>query len=38
MNNYMSSVNAGIFYLLVALVLTFIVVMCVVFLVKKKFF
>jgi len=35
MNEYLSSVNAGIIYLLVALVLAFIVVMCVVFLVKS---
>ena len=35
MNQYLSNVNAGIIYLLVALVLAFIVVMCVVFLVKS---
>lgn len=35
MNSYLSSVNAGIFYLIVALILTFITVMCLVFLVKS---
>lgn len=35
MEGYIKSVNAGYFYLLVALVLAFIVVMCVVFLVKS---
>ena len=35
MNEYLSQVNAGIFYLIVALVLTFITVMCLVFLVKS---
>ena len=35
MNEYLSKVNAGVIYLLVALVLAFIVVMCLVFLVKS---
>ena len=35
MNEYLSSVNAGVLYLLVAAVLTFITIMCVVFLVKS---
>lgn len=35
MNNYMTQVNSGIFYLLVAGVLGFITIMCVVFLVKS---
>lgn len=35
MNTYIESVNSGLFYLLVALVLTFITIMCVVFLVKS---
>ena len=35
MNEYLSQVNAGAFYLIVALVLTFITAMCVVFLVKS---
>lgn len=35
MNEYLSQVNAGYFYLIVALVLTFITVMCFVFLVKS---
>ena len=35
MNEYLSRVNAGYFYLIVALVLTFITVMCFVFLVKS---
>ena len=35
MSDYLSQVNAGAFYLIVALVLTYITVMCVVFLVKS---
>lgn len=35
MNEYLSSVNAGVLYLLVAAVLAFITIMCVVFLVKS---
>lgn len=35
MNDYLSSVNSGIFYLIVALVLGFVVVMCFVFLMKS---
>ncbi len=35
MNSYLSSVNAGVFYLIVALILTFITAMCLVFLVKS---
>ena len=35
MQNYLSSVNAGAFYLIVAVVLLFITVMCLVFLVKS---
>ncbi len=35
MNDYLSSVNAGSFFLIVALVLVFITLMCVVFLVKS---
>ena len=35
MNTYIESVNSGLFYLLVALVLTFITIMCVIFLVKS---
>ena len=35
MNEYLSQVNAGIFYLIVALVLAFITVMCFVFLIKS---
>lgn len=35
MNEYLSSVNAGIFYLIVALILGFIMIMCFVFLVKS---
>ncbi len=35
MNSYLNSVNAGVFYLIVALILTFITAMCVVFLVKS---
>ena len=35
MNTYLESVNSGLFYLIVALVLTFITVMCVVFLLKS---
>ncbi len=35
MNEYLSSVNSGIFYLLVALVLGFVTVMCFVFLIKS---
>ncbi len=35
MSDYLSSVNAGIFYLIVAIVLGFVVVMCFVFLVKS---
>lgn len=35
MNEYLSAVNSGIFYAIVALVLLFITVMCVVFLVKS---
>ncbi len=35
MKGYLDSVNAGYFYLIVALVLTFVVVMCVIFLVKS---
>ena len=35
MNTYLENVNAGIFYLLVAIALTFIVVMCIIFLVKS---
>ncbi|MBE5957166.1 MAG: DUF5058 family protein [Lachnospiraceae bacterium] len=35
MNHYLNSVNAPSFYLIVALILTFITVMCVVFLVKS---
>ena len=35
MNTYLSSVNSGFFYLLVAAILTFITLMCVVFLVKS---
>ncbi|MBQ9845360.1 MAG: DUF5058 family protein [Oscillospiraceae bacterium] len=34
MNNYLSQVNAGSFYLIVALVLAFITIMCFVFLIK----
>jgi len=34
-NEYTKSVNAGYFYLVVALILSFVVVMCVVFLVKS---
>ena len=35
MNDYLSSVNSGIFYLIVALVLGFVVAMCFVFLIKS---
>ena len=35
MNDYLSSVNAGFLYLLVAAVLAFITILCVVFLVKS---
>lgn len=35
MENYLSSVNAGPFYLIVACVLTFITIMCLVFLIKS---
>ena len=35
MNTYLSSVNAGVFYLIVAVVLVFITVMCFVFLIKS---
>lgn len=35
MNTYLSSVNAGVFYLIVALVLCFITVMCFIFLIKS---
>ena len=35
MNTYLSNVNSGFFYLLVAAILTFITIMCVVFLVKS---
>ena len=35
MGDYLSSVNAGYFYLIVALVLTFVTIMCIVFLVKS---
>lgn len=35
MNDYLNNVNAGFFYAIVAIVLTFITVMCVVFLVKS---
>ena len=35
MENYLASVNAGAFYLIVACVLTFITIMCLVFLVKS---
>lgn len=35
MNDYLSSANAGIFYLIVGLVLAFVVVMCFVFLIKS---
>ena len=35
MNNYMNSVNAGSFYLIVALVLVFVTAMCFVFLIKS---
>lgn len=35
MNDYLSSVNAGVFYLIVALVLVFIMAMCFVFLIKS---
>ena len=35
MNDYVSSVNSGIFYLIVALVLGFVTVMCFVFLIKS---
>lgn len=35
MNEYLSSVNAGIFYLIVALILGFITIMCFVFLIKS---
>ena len=35
MNDYLSSVNAGSFYLIVALVLAFVVAMCFVFLIKS---
>ena len=35
MSDYLSQVNAGAFYLIVALVLTYITIMCVVFLVKS---
>ena len=35
MEQYLSSVNAGSFYLIVACVLTFITIMCLVFLVKS---
>lgn len=35
MKNYLNSVNAGYFYLIVALVLAFVVAMCVIFLVKS---
>ena len=35
MNNYMNSVNAGSFYLIVSLVLVFVVAMCFVFLMKS---
>lgn len=35
MNNYLQSVNAGIFYFLVAVVIGFITVMCVVFLIRS---
>jgi hypothetical protein len=35
MNEYLSQVNTGMFYLIVALVLAFITVMCFVFLIKS---
>lgn len=35
MNTYLSSVNSGVFYLLVAAVLAFVTLMCVIFLVKS---
>ena len=35
MNDYLSSANAGIFYLIVGIVLAFVVVMCFVFLIKS---
>ena len=35
MNEYLSSVNSGIFYLLVAGILGFITIMCFVFLIKS---
>lgn len=35
MNDYLSAVNSGSFYLIVAAVLTFVIVMCVIFLVKS---
>ena len=35
MNNYLASVNAGYFYLIVAAVLAFITVMCIIFAVKS---
>ena len=35
MNEYLSQVNSGWFYLIVAVVLTYVTVMCVVFLVKS---
>ena len=35
MNDYLSSANAGIFYLIVGLVLAFVVIMCFVFLIKS---
>ena len=35
MNSYLNSVNAGVFYLIVALILIFITAMCLVFLVKS---
>ena len=35
MNEYLSSVNAGVFYFIVAVVLAFITVMCVIFLIKS---
>ena len=35
MNNYLQSVNSGIFYLIVACVILFIMTMCIIFLVKS---
>ena len=35
MNQYINAVNSGVFYAIVALVLTFITIMCIVFLVKS---